>query len=551
MTTETIHEKPTRIRDRVLGVAFLSSVLLYLDRFCMNFAQRYVKEDLRISDGDLALCMFGFFFAYALAQVPSGWLTDRFGPRKMLAIYILTWSAFTALMGVVGGLTGLLAVRVLAGIGQAGAYPTCAAVVRRWVPFTSRGFANSIIAFGGRVGGGIAPLVTALLIVAFVPLQVSPVLTEQDILDPSGLAAPELEPDATATELERKRQRIAHDLVERYGLDPALSTTLLLERLNSAVQGDLLFPLDELQGLNLEREAQRLASTPRLESPQRARLNRLILEAVFPDSIRKIYVQGWRPVMIVYGLIGLPVALLFFWTVRDRPEEHPRVNKQEQRLISPDSSDAVPAVSVTSGLPLGRIVTSKVLWLLSISQFGTNIGWAFLVTWLPRYLLDVHHVPFETRGVMLSIPLWLGWLGMLSGGVLTDRLTGRIGIRWGRSLPLGVTRTCAALCFVVVAVAQPTAWVAVGLFALVAFLTDSGSASVWAVNQDVGGRYTASVLGWGNMWGNVGAAVSPLLVHRLVEDYGNWTAAFLACGAAFLTAGICGWMIDARETVSD
>ena len=79
---------------------------------------------------------------------------------------------------------------------------------------------------------------------------------------------------------------------------------------------------------------------------------------------------------------------------------------------------------------------------------------------------------------------------------------------------------------------------ATAAFAVVAFATDFGNPAVWAFNQDVGGRYVGSVLGWGNMWGNLGAALSPPLLNWVVGA-GEWQLAFLTCAGAFLLSGIC------------
>jgi len=73
---------------------------------------------------------------------------------------------------------------------------------------------------------------------------------------------------------------------------------------------------------------------------------------------------------------------------------------------------------------------------------------------------------------------------------------------------------------------------------------------MWAYSQDVGGQNTAAVLGWANMWGNFGAALSPVLVVYLLgatED--NWDLAFGACAVAFIIAGIAGMFIDATDKI--
>ena len=97
----------SRVRYFVVFVSMLMSVLLYLDRFCVSFAADYIREDLDLSQNQVAWMFSIFFWSYALAQVPSGWLSDRYGSRIMLSIYIISWSLFTLLTGIVSGLIGL------------------------------------------------------------------------------------------------------------------------------------------------------------------------------------------------------------------------------------------------------------------------------------------------------------------------------------------------------------------------------------------------------------------------------------------------------------
>lgn len=544
--------RPTNVRFRVLFVCFCSAVLLYLDRFCVNFAQQYVKEDLLLTDDQLGKCMSAFFFAYALFQVPSGWMSDRFGPRAMMAIYIIVWSIFTALMGAVMGFFGLVVVRMASGIGQAGAYPTCASVVRRWMPPEARGRSSSVVAFGGRVGGVLAPILTMALVIAFVPMDAPPFLTESDILSTQPidhLLSGVTEEKANGNLDVLRRVSLAQKKIQLIPTSAYDNPEKLAAGFNLLIKGETIASEDDMQGLGLEKEGARLLKQTDLSELQEQRLNRLILEAIFPKTVKKIYVQGWRSVMVVYGLLGIPMALMFWWVVRDTPAQHPKTNQAERNLPPP----TLPHSSSESStkLPIKKVLKSRSLWLMSISQFLAVMGWTFLVTWFPRYLLEVHHVPFETRGWMIAIPLWCGWFGMLFGGWLTDALTRRLGLQWGRALPIGVGRTCAGFCFLFVVFVQPSAWLAVGCFALVAIFTDMGSSAMWAVHQDIGGKFTASVLGWGNMWGNFGSAVSPLLINKLIEDNGSWDMAFLACGASFIISGAMAFFIDVRDKISD
>src|SRR4030088_531777 len=96
--------RPSRIRYLVLALTTMVAVLLYLDRICLSFAERYVKEDLRITDDQMGLVLSAFFWAYAVGQLPAGWVSERYGARLMLAIYLAVWSAFTGLLGFAYGL---------------------------------------------------------------------------------------------------------------------------------------------------------------------------------------------------------------------------------------------------------------------------------------------------------------------------------------------------------------------------------------------------------------------------------------------------------------
>src|SRR5262249_13120992 len=135
--------------------------------------ERHIKADLQLTNTQISLLMSAFFLSYALAQVPAGWLSDRLGARLMLSLYILLWSLFTGLMGVMTALAGLLALRLLFGVAQAGAYPTSGSILSRWAAFRERGRFSSIVALGGRVGGVLAMTLTPYVMLAFVPHDVA------------------------------------------------------------------------------------------------------------------------------------------------------------------------------------------------------------------------------------------------------------------------------------------------------------------------------------------------------------------------------------------
>src|SRR4051812_27748475 len=155
--------QPTAIRYLVIVLCMAMSLLLYLDRFALSPATDSILRELHLTKEEFGRTYFAFFFAYALLQVPAGWLSDRFGARGTLTLYVVGWSAATVCLGFAGGLTAILLLRLALGVTQAGAYPAAASLLKRWIPPTARGRANTCVAMGGRAGGLIAFFFTPLL----------------------------------------------------------------------------------------------------------------------------------------------------------------------------------------------------------------------------------------------------------------------------------------------------------------------------------------------------------------------------------------------------
>jgi MFS family permease len=170
-------QKPSRVRFGVLGFACALSMITYLDRACFPNAQEPIRYALGLNSiADLTIALTAFNLAYALFEVPTGYLGDRFGTRKTLIRIVLWWSFFTVLSGLAGlriagvvlvGLTVLVVVRFLFGIGEAGAYPNLSKVIYTWFPYHERGRASGLVWMSARGMGGLTPLIWMLLTVHF------------------------------------------------------------------------------------------------------------------------------------------------------------------------------------------------------------------------------------------------------------------------------------------------------------------------------------------------------------------------------------------------
>ena len=587
-SSQSATSRPTFCRWYLVAAATLMAAMMYTSRSGMYFMLSFIQEELSLTDGQTAWIVSAFFWSYALAQIPSGWLSDRWGARLMLTIYILSWSFFILLMGWSTSFWFLLAMQLGHGLGQAGAYPTSAGLLSRWMPLRTRGTASSIVAFGGRIGGALAPLVTAWLIVLFVPVESSSLLTARQLANQEigplcvRLASNAKPADNSVTDadslavlmhacwtgLAAQDQILVSRLADlQRALDSANSTPKLTKPktikvaegevgelaagLNKLLAQPQLVQFDATRNIKLAQQAASLIarrdSGTSLSTLETERLNRLVLEGAFPRAIIDVFVLGWRRAITVYGLLGIVVALLYAVVARDRPEQHPWCNAAEIALIQ--EGRVPPASTVKPKLNWGPVLRSRGLWLSSLSQFGTNIGWLFVTAQFPTYLSKVHHVDIYLRGWLSFLPGMASIVGMLLGGLLTDRLRVSLGLRWGRALPMGLTRFGAAAAYVGCLFATDP-WIITGLLMTVAFFTDLGVAATWAFVQDAGGRYVGVVLGFGNMWGNIGAAVAPQCYGLALElsDH-NWNVCFLVCATAMIISGIAGLFIDATQPI--
>lgn len=156
--------RPSRVRGGVLAFAFLLTVITYLDRVCISAAAPFIMEDLHITFVEMGLAFSAFTFAYSLFEIPSGWLGDARGPRRVLTRIVLWWSGFTMLTGAARGLPSLVAIRFLFGAGEAGAFPNIMRSFAHWFPTRERGKASGVMFLGSRVGGMLSVPVALLVI---------------------------------------------------------------------------------------------------------------------------------------------------------------------------------------------------------------------------------------------------------------------------------------------------------------------------------------------------------------------------------------------------
>ena len=158
--------RPTRTRYKVLLFVYFAAFITYLDRVCMSVAAPVMQADLGISQIQFAWVFTVFYVAYGVFEIPTAWLGDRWGQRKMLLRIVGCWSLFTIFTGMARSLITLLITRTVFGAAEAGAFPTLSRALSRWFPLQERSRANGIMWMGARSGGALAPPIAVALMIA-------------------------------------------------------------------------------------------------------------------------------------------------------------------------------------------------------------------------------------------------------------------------------------------------------------------------------------------------------------------------------------------------
>lgn len=407
----------------------LLAMITYMDRAANGSAKKAIMEDLNAGgssyeEKDFFLVLMAFQLAYALFEIPSGWLGDTRGPRATLLRVVVWWSAFVALTGFVGtdhlgiylGFGALVLIQFLFGVGEAGAFPNIAKSLYNWFPASQRGFAKSIIWMAARFMGGLTPLIWVLL------------------------------------------------------TDP------------------------DLGGLN------------------------------------------WRGAMWLFAGIAFVWCIVFYFFFRNKPKEHPGVNEAERELIDVGRIETKGPVRV----PWGKLLRSRNLWAICGMYIVTNYCWYFLMYNLPGAMKEEFKDWNGTTGgrclvaLLSGCPLLIGMFGCLTGGLLSDRYIRRTGDRkWGRRLFGMIGYGGAGLCYFAAAgvkLADPNnLFLFAGCLILMGFMNDLIMAPAWAVCQDIGRDYAATVSGAMNMVGNLCGGVATLFVTGVILKSNPGTNGMLIC----------------------
>jgi sugar phosphate permease len=148
----------------ILGLICLMYLITYLDRVIISNTAPEIRTEFGFDQQTMGYIFSSFVLAYALFQVPGGWLSERFGPRAVLAGLVAYWSLMTAAVGLATSSLSFMVLLFLLGMGEAGAFPGATRAMQLWYPRRERGFCQGFTHSASRLGAAVAPSVITAII---------------------------------------------------------------------------------------------------------------------------------------------------------------------------------------------------------------------------------------------------------------------------------------------------------------------------------------------------------------------------------------------------
>jgi ACS family glucarate transporter-like MFS transporter len=250
---------------------------------------------------------------------------------------------------------------------------------------------------------------------------------------------------------------------------------------------------------------------------------------------------GWRASFWFCAMAGIGVGLVWYVIARDRAEEHPLVSPQELALIQAERSLEVEGVSALR-VSWRAAICNRNVAALSLSYFTFGyVAWIFF-SWFFIYLAQGRHLDLKSNAFFSMIPFLAMTVCCLSGGMVSDALSRRFGLRRGHCSVAAIAFGLTAI-FLVVGSQVRGPYAASVILAGGAGALYLGQSSYWAMSANIAGARSGVVSGVMNMGCQIGGAVTASLTPWLAGRYG-WSSAFVFAAALAVVGGALWLLVD-------
>lgn len=256
--------------------------------------------------------------------------------------------------------------------------------------------------------------------------------------------------------------------------------------------------------------------------------------------IQQLY--GWRASFYIFGLVGVAWTAWWWFYARDNPREKKGVSQEELELIG-----APKEVAAHVSLPWKQVLRSRNFWILLAMYHTYCWGSYFYLGWLPTYLQRGRGFSENEMKLWATLPFLFGICGNLAGGVASDYLTKKYGLKIGRRV-IGSAGLALSGLFMLGTSQAADRELAVVFLALGYGSMDCMLPVSWAVCMDIGKKYAGSVSGSMNMAGQLGSFASTALFGYLVKWMGNdYNKALIPLALMLLVSAALYVFIDPTE----
>jgi ACS family glucarate transporter-like MFS transporter len=254
---------------------------------------------------------------------------------------------------------------------------------------------------------------------------------------------------------------------------------------------------------------------------------------------------NWQTPFYIAGVAGVVIAMMWYAFATDRPEQHPRVNQAELKIINQHAS----AHHAQSPIPWRAFAHTRSVWLLTMSY--TCLGYVAYVylSWFYLYLLnergfDVLEGAFFATGPFIAITILCPL-----GGWLSDRCCEIWGITIGRSA-VGCAGMMSAAALIAIGVQFTEPYTAIVVLSLGAGCLYFSVGSFWASTIDLSKNHSGTLSGIMNTGANLGGTISPTLTPWLAENFG-WTVSLQVAATISFIGAILWIFVKAGEEIEE
>lgn len=150
-----------------IALIVVGGVVNYLDRSTLSVGNTTIAGDLGFSKVQMGLLLAAFSWPYAIANLPAGYLIDRFGVKKMFAIACVSWSVVAIGTSFLHSFTAIYIARMLLGVAESPFFAAGLKASQLWFAKQERSLPVSLVNTGSQIANALAPpFLTFLLLVA-------------------------------------------------------------------------------------------------------------------------------------------------------------------------------------------------------------------------------------------------------------------------------------------------------------------------------------------------------------------------------------------------